>query len=94
MSEDRNIIRKKIKDGDESMISLIQKYRKNKSKCFCLFLLLIFEKKKSDLQQLQIEIRKTLQKIKPSGKVSQKELNSKEVPKINLRKILYRLIKT
>ena len=88
MSEDRNIIRKKIKDGDEGMISLIQKYRKNKSKYFCFFLILIF-KNKSDLQQLQIEIRKTLQKIKPSGIVSQKDLHSKEVLRTNLRKKNY-----
>lgn len=42
MSEDRNIIRKKIKEGDESMISLLQKYRKNKSNYFCLLIFVIF----------------------------------------------------
>jgi len=32
-----------------------------------------------DLQQLQIELRKILPKIKPTGQLSRKDLNTKEV---------------
>jgi len=31
MSEDRNFLRKKLKDGDENLMNLLQKYRKSQS---------------------------------------------------------------